>query len=138
MRPENILFTLCLRIFLSLFIFGFLSGCTQEHAGEKVFQKKCSQCHGMSGKGLKKLYPPLDKSSFFSDRINELPCLILHGSKRSVDATNTAQKRFMPPIPSVSTSDLIILLDFLQRRWSPQPTEINQSMLEEWLSSCKT
>jgi len=138
MRPDTILFTLCLRTCLLLFLFGFLSGCTQEHAGEKVFQKKCSQCHGMSGQGLKKLYPPLDKSPLLSERINELPCLIRHGSRKSVYTANTTRNRFMPAIPSVSTSDLLILLDFLQRRWSTQPTEINQSMLEEWLSSCKT
>jgi len=138
MRPENILITLCLRTCLSLLLFVFLSGCTQEHAGEKVYQKKCSQCHGMSGKGLKKLYPPLDESPFLSERINELPCLIQHGSRRSVYTANTARKRFMPPIPSVSTSDLLILLDFLQRRWANQPAEINQPILEEWLSSCKT
>jgi hypothetical protein len=44
----------------------------------------------------------------------------------------------MPPIKSVSRAELPTLLEFLQKRWSAQNIQINQSKLDTWLSSCKT
>ena len=139
MKPDSILFGIYVRASLWLLLFGFLSGCTQEHPGEIVYQKQCSQCHGLSGQGLKKLYPPLDKSPYLSQRLNDLPCLIVYGSRGSGKTAKTSRSRFMPPIKSIRGSELLALLDFLQKRWSSTGTiVINQSELEEWLASCKT
>ncbi len=92
----------------------------------------------MSGQGLRNLYPPLDKSPYLSNRIPELPCLIIEGSRGAINAGGTARSRFMPPIKSIGTPDLLTLLDFLQGRWSTDAIEITQSKLEAWLLSCKT
>ena len=138
MKPDNSLVGISVRACLLLFLFGYLSGCTQEHPGEIVYQKQCSQCHGLSGQGLKKLYPPLDGSPYLSRRLNDLPCLIVYGSGKSGKTAKTSRSRFMPPIKSVSKSELLVLLDFLQKRWSTRTSLINQSELDEWLSSCKT
>ncbi len=138
MKPDNILFGISVRTCLWLFLFGFVSGCTQEHPGEIVYQKQCSQCHGLSGQGLKKLYPPLEKSPYLSRRLNELPCLIVYGSRDSGKTAKTSRSRFMPPIKSISRPELLVLLDFLQKRWSTRTIVIRQSELEAWLSSCKS
>ena len=138
MKPDHLLFGLSLQGCLFLFLFGFLTGCTEKHPGETVYQKHCSQCHGLSGKGFKKLYPPLDRSPYLSARLNELPCLIVYGSRDWGKTENPRSSRIMPPIKSVSRAELPTLLEFLQKRWSAQNIQINQSKLETWLSSCKT
>ena len=138
MKPDNILFGISVRTCLWLFLFGFVSGCTQEHPGEIFYQKQCSQCHGLSGQGLKKLYPPLDRSPYLSRRLNELPCLIVYGSRDSGKTAKTSRSIFMPPIKSISRPELLVLLDFLQKRWSTRTIVITQSELEAWLSSCKS
>lgn len=138
MKPDNILFGISVRTCLWLFLFGFVSGCTQEHPGELAYQKQCSQCHGLSGQGLKKLYPPLEKSPYLSRRLNELPCLIVYGSRDSGKTAKTSRSIFMPPIKSISRPELLVLLDFLQKRWSTRTIVITQSELEAWLSSCKS
>ena len=138
MKPDHLLFGLSLQGCLFLFLFGFLTACTEKHPGETVYQKHCSQCHGLSGKGFKKLYPPLDRSPYLSTRLNELPCLIVYGSRDSGKTEKTRSSRFMPPIKSVGRAELTVLLEFLQKRWSAQNIQVSQSKLEAWLSSCKT
>jgi len=114
------------------------SGCTKEHPGQAVYQEKCSQCHGSSGQGLRNLYPPLEKSPYLSNQIEELPCLIIQGSRGAINTAGRPRSRFMPPIDSISTSDMLTLLDFLQKRWTSESTGPTLPELERWLLSCKS
>lgn len=121
-------------VLLSLMVLTAMPGCSGEPTGSKIYQKNCSQCHGRSGQGLKQLYPPLENSPYFSQKISKLPCLIVNGSPGPVKkAMRTA---LMPPVTTVRTSELPDLFVFLQQQWSAESMDISPSMIDEWLLSC--
>ncbi len=123
---------------LFVFLLVLLPGCSQDHPGERIYRKNCSQCHSASGQGLRKLYPPLDKSLYLSSRIDELPCVITHGSRTTMKTTDRRRGSFMPPIKTISAAEMLHLLEYLQQRWSTRPVPVSESMLVRWLSSCAT
>ena len=123
---------------LFLFLLLLLPGCSQDHPGERIYRKNCSQCHSASGQGLRKLYPPLAESLYLSARIDVLPCLIIHGSRATIKTADRSGGSFMPPIKTISTPDMLLLFDYLQRRWSARPVPVSEPTLVKWLSSCTT
>ena len=138
MRAENIFFHVCSVACLFVFLLVLLPGCSKDHPGELIYRKNCSQCHSSSGQGLRKLYPPLDKSLYLSGRIAELPCLIIYGSRTTMKTADRRRGSFMPPIKTISTAEMLHLFDYLQRRWSVRPVPVSEPMLVKWLSSCVT
>ena len=138
MKAEQIFCHLCSWGCLLLILLAMPAGCSQEDPGEAVYRKNCSQCHATSGQGLRKLYPPLDKSPYLTTRIEELPCLIVYGSKATIKTTDRGRGSYMPPIKTVSTPEMLLLFDFLQRRWSSRPVPVNEPVLVKWLSSCSS
>ena len=138
MRADTILFQARCAGRLFLLVLALLPGCSQDHPGEPIYRKNCSQCHSASGQGLRKLYPPLDKSLYLSARIDVLPCLIIHGSRATMKTADRSRGSFMPPIKSISTPDMLLLFDYLQQRWSARPVPLSEPMLVKWLSACAT
>jgi hypothetical protein len=92
----------------------------------------------MSGQGLRKLYPSLDKSLYLSTRIAELPCLIIQGSKTAIKTTERRKSSFMPPIKTINTAQMLLLIDYLQQRWATGGAPVSEQILDTWLSSCST
>lgn len=92
----------------------------------------------MSGQGLRKLYPPLDNSPYLSTRVAELPCLIIQGSKTAIKTKERRKSSFMPPIKTIHTAEMLLLLDYLQQRWATGAVPVSEQILDTWLSSCPT
>ena len=130
--PSLYFFKTCFLTFL-LFV---LSGCTSEHPGEAVYRTKCSQCHGISGQGLKKLYPPLENSRYLSERVAMLPCLIRNGSTFLEKHQSGKTRNFMPAIQQLKVADLSLLLDYLQQQFAANPIDISPQSVEKWLLAC--
>ena len=122
----------------SLLIIFSVAGCSEEHPGEALYVAKCSQCHSISGDGLRELYPPLHKSAFFDQQINLLPCLIHEGSIFLQPDKGVRRTGFMPPIRSLTREELVDLLDYLQHHFGNRTIAISTSDIDTWLSSCGT
>jgi mono/diheme cytochrome c family protein len=75
-KTNSILFFL---VFISL---TAIIACNQNpyEKGKLVYEINCQNCHMEDGRGLVKLVPSINQSSFLSAKINELPCLIRIGS----------------------------------------------------------
>ena len=68
--------------FLSLFLVMFiLYSCQSESelnyaryytTGKQIYEQHCQNCHGIDGKGLAKLYPPLTDSIFLKKQKSKL------------------------------------------------------------------
>ena len=138
MRADTIFFPARCAGRIFVFLLVLLPGCSQDHPGERIYRNHCSQCHSASGPGLRKLYPPLAKSPYFSARIEVLPCLIIHGSRATLKTADRSRGSFMPPIKTISTPDMLLILDYLQQRWSARPVPVSEPTLATWLSACAT
>ncbi|MEE4166852.1 MAG: cytochrome c [Desulfocapsaceae bacterium] len=138
MKVKAVFLSPYLRSFLFMVLISTACGCSQEHPGEDIYRNNCSQCHAMSGQGLRKLYPSLDKSLYLSTRIAELPCLIIQGSKTAIKTTERRKSSFMPPIKTINTAQMLLLIDYLQQRWATGGAPVSEQILDTWLSSCST
>ena len=138
MRVDSLFHLLSASWTILLISVVFLSSCSKEHPGEAVYLAKCSQCHGISGQGLRQLYPPLDNSSFLATQARLLPCLIQKGSIILEEYGAGTPGRFMPPVRIINHDELFTLLDYLQQRFAADPVSIKRSDFDTWLAQCDT
>lgn len=101
--------------------------------GEQLYLANCGKCHGREGKGFLQLYPPLEKSHFFTDDIKQLPCIIRYGLKGELEINGKRFNGIMPPNKRISPEEMTTLISHLQKRWGNGATDLNIPL---WLEQC--
>jgi len=104
--------------------------------GRKLYANLCSQCHGVGGKGLKELYPPLKGSPYLSGGLTEIPCLIRSGIKGSIITADGSSNQRMPPFQGLTVDEISQLMGYLQHKWGKNKPIATVKTIEQWLSNC--
>ncbi|WP_051312735.1 c-type cytochrome [Sporocytophaga myxococcoides] len=98
-------------------LFILLASCADGTTGEKTYQKKCSNCHGKEGEGLKKLIPPLSGSDFLIDKKSELPCIVRNGMNDTIIVNGQKFIGSMPGNNELSDIEITNLVNYINRQW---------------------
>ncbi len=67
-----------------------------DDGGQQLYQTHCSRCHGIDGQGLRRLYPVLQGSSYFGQKLMQLPCIIQNGLTGNIRLQDGTYNRTMP------------------------------------------
>ena len=113
-----------------------LPGCTENPGDPAVYEKYCSSCHGLDGKGLRALYPPLKGSGYLGERIAELPCLISGGIRGNIVTGDGTKNMLMPAFPELSIQDMTSLIAYLQLGWGRGEKPVSEQTTAQWLRTC--
>lgn len=108
--------------------------------GRQLYLEHCGQCHGPEGKGFRQLYPPLNGSPYFSERLSHLPCLIQLGRRGDILLPDGSYNQTMPGNDRLNTGQLTSLLQYSQRFAPDQNatfSTLTPSLVEQWLLECK-
>jgi len=130
---------------------GFTSSCNnkpgESHAasikfdqyfvkGELLYTAKCSNCHQKNGTGLGRVYPPLDKSDFVDNRLQDVLCLMRNGIKGELMVNGQAFNQAMPP-PLLTDLEIAELSTYLYNHWGRQKGIIQVSEVSLRMIDCK-
>jgi len=117
-------------IIMSLAIVIFSCEQKKYEQGKRIYDALCLQCHMADGSGLGTLYPDLSKSTYLTDRMTDLPCLIRKG-KRSDELATV----YMPAQPQLREAELSNLINYINYTWGDQ-SGMSLLDLKEALSLC--
>jgi len=96
-----------------------LGSCSSEFKqGKKLYEQHCASCHQIDGKGLAKLYPPLNKSDYWTAN----------------------QKSFTTPmagIKELTEFEIANIINYINHEWHPNLENISIKEIENSLSLCK-
>jgi len=88
--------------------------------GMKYFKKYCSSCHGMDGKGQKKMAPSIVNSQFLQNPEKELAAIILGGYKSEDSQFQMLMPKYIDD-PNMSDQDVADIISYLlstfAKRW---------------------
>ena len=99
--------------------------------GKRIYKLYCENCHMVDGTGLPPLYLPIQESSYLSDRINELPCLIRNGRK------SLLMENVEMPSHNLSEIDLTNLINYMNHKWG-NVDALNLNELKEAYRNCES
>lgn len=83
--------------------------------GQQLYQTHCSQCHGIDGQGFRRVYPPLQGSSYFDQKLMRLPCIIRNGLSGNIRLQDGTYNRTMPGNTSLDADQVALLIRYTSR-----------------------
>jgi cytochrome c551 len=86
--------------------------------GEKLYTLHCSNCHQKNGKGLGRLYPPLDSSDYMTNNFNDVICLIENGKKGSLIVNGIEFNQAMPGVPALTDLEIAEIATYIYNTWT--------------------
>lgn len=103
--------------------------------GAQLYGTYCSACHGMNGKGIEELAPPLYDSEYVSESDERLILIALYGLQGpvTVNGTTYTLNSVMPGIgnnPSLSDDDIAVILRFVNNAFNSSSNRINEERVK--------
>lgn len=98
-------------------------------AGEHLYAKHCSNCHGAQGKGLRNLYPPLLNSDYLQDLTQTL-CVIRNGAKGKMIVNGVVYDQIMPQNKQLYDLDIAQIATYMYSKWGNKKELITTEKLQ--------
>jgi len=105
--------------------------------GKGLYEKKCQSCHGIDGKGLGTLYPPLTDTTFLQTNRNKLACIIRKGMSGPIIINNIAYDGKMPGDENIADIDLAQVITYINNSFGNTQGLYDLKSLEADLKACK-
>ncbi|HZI24378.1 MAG TPA: cytochrome c [Chryseolinea sp.] len=105
--------------------------------GEQLYSAHCSNCHQKNGKGLGKLYPPLDTSDYMSDSLGKVLCLIRYGKSGEIIVNGKSYNQPMPGIAELTDLEIAEIATYIYNSWTHQKGIIDVKETSKALSNCR-
>jgi mono/diheme cytochrome c family protein len=104
--------------------------------GEQLYTKHCSNCHQENGKGLGRLYPPLDSSDYMANNFEAVICLIENGKKGSLVVNGIEFNQAMPGIPTLTDLEVAEIATYIYNTWTHDRGIIEVKDVSTILQNC--
>lgn len=86
----------------------------QVEAGKTLYQGTCSVCHGAEGKGMAKVFPPLEKSDYLmADKRRSIE-VVLNGLEGPIQVNGEAYDSVMPPMSQLNDDEVAHILTYVR------------------------
>ncbi len=130
-----------------LFALGFLlPQCNNEspkftqyyNQGEQLYSKHCSNCHQTDGRGLGRVYPPLNKSDYMENNLESVLCLIRNGKAGEISVNGVIFNQPMPGVPTLTDLEIAEIATYIYNTWDHKKGIIEVKDASRILENCAT
>jgi mono/diheme cytochrome c family protein len=104
--------------------------------GEVLYQEHCSNCHQSNGKGLGRLYPPVDQSDFMDKDFEQVICIIKYGKQGSLLINDIEYNMTMKGNPGLTDLEVAEIATYIYNTWSHNKGLIDVREVTALLSTC--
>lgn len=120
---------------------GFFSiiGCqpNAHQEGERIYQRRCANCHGESGDGLGALIPPLRQADYLTHHRDEAPCIIRYGLTDTITVNQVVYAgQAMPANPELSDVEITNVINYIHQAWGNQLPPVRLEDVRKTLDRC--
>ncbi|MCA4894702.1 MAG: cytochrome c [Cytophagales bacterium] len=105
--------------------------------GEQLYLKNCSNCHQKKGGGLGRLYPPLNKSDYMDQHLEDVICLMKNGIEGELLVNGRKYNKEMKGIPSLTELEIAEIATYIYNSWEHQRGIIDIQAVNEALKKCR-
>lgn len=104
--------------------------------GRDLYLQNCANCHQENGQGLGRLYPPLNKSDYLADNIDDVICLIKNGVSGKITVNGVEYNQPMPGLTNLTALDIAEITTYIYNQWELKQGLIDVKRSEKALSKC--
>ncbi|MDH5366617.1 MAG: cytochrome c [Cyclobacteriaceae bacterium] len=104
--------------------------------GQKLYLTHCSNCHQADGKGLGKVYPPLNTSDYMANNIDKVLCIMRNGMKEEITVNGVTYNQLMPGIPELTDLEVAEIATYIYNSWGYEEGLIGVGSIENKKKNC--
>lgn len=104
--------------------------------GEQLYTKHCSNCHQKNGKGLGRLYPPVDSSDFMTNNFAEVICLMENGRKGPLVVNGIEFNQAMPGVSTLTDIEVAEIATYIYNTWTHERGIVEVKEVTAILQNC--
>lgn len=104
--------------------------------GEKLYMAHCSNCHQGNGAGLRRVYPPVDKSDYLDTHFAQVICAMKYGLRGEIVVNGVPYNQAMPGELRLTELELAEIATYLYNSWGRDRGLVDVSEIHPLLDSC--
>lgn len=104
--------------------------------GGILYEQYCSNCHQRNGKGLGRLYPPVDQSDFMDNNFEEVICIIKYGKQGPLLVNDIDYNMTMKSNPGLTELEVAEIATYIYNTWSHKKGLVDVKEVTQILSTC--
>lgn len=105
-------------------------------AGKQLYMQNCSMCHQKNGEGLARLYPPLDKSDYMQNHLEEVICLIKYGTEAPLTVNGILYTQPMPGVRNITNLEIAEIATYIYNTGEHERGLISVKEVDKIISNC--
>lgn len=99
--------------------------------GQQLYRTHCSNCHGVDGKGLGKVYPPLNPSDYMNNNRDKVLCMMRSGLKEEITVNGVIYNQLMPGVSQLTDLEIAEIGTYIYNTWGTEKGLIGVNDLKE-------
>jgi len=104
--------------------------------GQVLYQQYCSNCHQANGKGLGRLYPPVDQSDFMENNFDEVICTIKYGKQGILIVNGDDYNMEMKGNPGLTELEIAEIVTYIYNTWTHKKGLVDVTDVSRILANC--
>jgi cytochrome c551 len=105
--------------------------------GQDLYLKHCANCHQSDGAGLGLVFPPLNKSDFMDNNLEQVLCLMKNGLQGEVIVNGNSYNQAMPGVPSLTDLEVAEIATYIYNSWEHKRGIVSVQEATAALAECK-
>lgn len=104
--------------------------------GQLLYNLHCSNCHQTNGKGLGKVYPPLNPSDYMDANFDKVLCMMRNGLKEEITVNGITYNQMMPGVTRLTDLEVAEIATYIYNSWGNNKGLINVNEVKEKKALC--
>lgn len=105
---------------------------TAVHArGAQVYANTCVACHGIDGRGVPDVFPPLAGADWVTGSSGVPIRIVLHGLTGPVPVNGTTYNNIMPPLFTLNDTEIADVLTYVRQNFGNDAAPVSESEVQE-------
>jgi len=104
--------------------------------GQMLYNIHCSNCHGIKGQGLGRVYPPLNPSDYVQNNFSDVLCVMRSGLTGEVIVNGVSYNQMMPALEHLTDLEVAEIATYIYNSWSDKKGLIGVNEVIENSENC--
>jgi cytochrome c551 len=105
--------------------------------GQDLYLKHCANCHQPDGAGLGLVFPPLNKSDFMDNNLEQVLCIMKYGLQGEITVNGNTYNQAMPGVPSLTDLEVAEIATYIYNSWEHKRGIVSVQEATSALAACK-
>lgn len=137
MKSKKKVVVVCVLVLVGFYLLTEVLNKISVNKSSHSYETHCGGCHGKDGEGLGELIPPIANTDWLAKNSNDIPCIIKHGIKDSIQINGVWYNEEMVGLTKLTNIEITNITNYITSTWTDNYRFISSDSIAKILEKCK-